>query len=90
MRILSERQRSLSFYQSLPSFTQQWDMIASILEANPQIEQGVWEDLTSDGKGGRKKPTGAEILAPFVSVPAFRVLRQHAVGVACPRLPPSG
>ena len=60
MRILSERQRSLSFYQSLPSFTQQWDTIASILEANPQIEQAVLDDLTSDGKGGRKKPTGAE------------------------------
>jgi hypothetical protein len=55
MRILSERQRPLSFYQSLPSFTQQWDMIASILEANPQIEQAVWDDLTSDKKGGRKK-----------------------------------
>ena len=60
MRILSQRQRSLSFYQSLPSFTQEWDMIASILEANPEIEQRVWEDLTSDGEGGRKKPTGAQ------------------------------
>lgn len=63
MRILSERQRSLSFYQSLPSFTQEWNMIASILEANPDIEQRVWEDLTSDGKGGRKKPTGARGLS---------------------------
>jgi IS5 family transposase len=60
MRILSERQRSLSFYQSLPSFTQEWNMIASILEANPEIERCAWEDLTSDGKGGRKKPTGAK------------------------------
>ena len=56
MRILSQRQRSLSFYPSLPSFTQEWDMIASILEASPEVEQRVWEDLTSDGKGGRKKP----------------------------------
>ena len=55
MRILSQRQRSLSFYQSLPSFTKEWDMIASILEANPEIEQRVWEDLTSDGEGGPKK-----------------------------------
>ena len=69
MRILSQRQRSLSFYQSLPSFTQQWDMIASILEANPQIEQAVWEDLTADGKSGRKKPTGAE------GMPAEQVVR---------------
>jgi len=69
MRILSERQRSLSFYQSLPSFTQQWDTIASILEANPQIEQAVWDDLTSDGKGGRKKPTGAQ------GMPAEQVVR---------------
>jgi IS5 family transposase len=69
MRILSQRQRSLSFYQSLPSFTQEWDMIASILEANPEIEQRVWEDLTSDGKGGRKKPTGAQ------GMPAEQVVR---------------
>lgn len=69
MRILSERQRSLSFYQSLPSFTQEWDMIASILEANPEMEQWVWEDLTKDGNGGRKKPTGARGMS------AERVLR---------------
>jgi IS5 family transposase len=69
MRILSQRQRALSFYQSLPSFTQEWDMIASILEANPEIEQRVWEDLTSDGKGGRKKPTGAQ------GMPAEQVVR---------------
>ena len=69
MRILSERQRSLSFYQSLPSFTQEWDMIASILEVNPEIEQRVWEDLTTDGKGGRKKPTGAQ------GMPAEQVVR---------------
>jgi len=69
MRILSERQRMLSFYQSLPSFTQEWDMIASILEANPEIELRAWEDLTSDGKGGRKKPTGAR------GMPAEQVLR---------------
>ena len=69
MRILSERQRSLPFYQSLPSFTQEWDMIASILEANREIEQWVWEDLTADRKGGRKKPTGAK------GMPAEQVLR---------------
>jgi len=69
MRILSQRQRTLPFYQSLPSFTQEWDMIASILEANREIEQGVWEDLTSDGKGGQKKPTGAQ------GMPAEQVLR---------------
>jgi IS5 family transposase len=69
MRILSERQRSLPFYQSLPSFTQEWDMIASILEANREIEQRVWEDLTANAKGGRKKSTGAE------GMPAEQVLR---------------
>lgn len=69
MRILSERQRSLSFYQSLPSFTQEWDVIAAILEANPEIAQWVWEDLTVDAKGRRKKPTGAE------GMPAEQVLR---------------
>jgi IS5 family transposase len=60
MRIVSERQRSLSFYQTLPSFTQEWDMIASILEANPRIEQQAWENLTANGKGGQKKSTGAQ------------------------------
>jgi hypothetical protein len=69
MHILSERQRSLSFYQSLPSFTQEWDMIASILEANPEIERRVWEDLTADTKSGRKKPTGAK------GMPAEQVVR---------------
>ena len=69
MRILSQRQRSLSFYQSLPSFTKEWDMIASILEANPEIEQRVWEDLTANGNGGRKKPTGAQ------GMPAEQVVR---------------
>ena len=69
MRILSERQQTLSFYQSLPSFTQEWDAIASILEANPSIELQAWEDLTSDGKGGRKKPTGAR------GMPAEQVVR---------------
>jgi IS5 family transposase len=69
MRILSQRQRSLSFYQSLPSFTQEWDMIASILEASPEIERRVWEDLTADKKGGRKKPTGAK------GMPAEQVVR---------------
>jgi len=69
MRILSQRQRSLSFYQSLPSFTQEWDMIASILEANPRIEQLAWEDLTANGKDGRKKPTGAQ------GMPAEQVVR---------------
>jgi len=69
MRIFSERQRSLSFYQSLPSVTQEWDMIASILEASPDIERRVWEDLTTDAKGGRKKPTGAK------GMPAEQVVR---------------
>jgi len=59
MRVLSERQRALSFYQSLPSFTQEWDMIASILEASPEIERRVWEDLTRNPEGGRKRATGA-------------------------------
>lgn len=43
MRIASQRQRTLSFYQSLPSYTQEWDMIARILAANPEIERQAWE-----------------------------------------------
>jgi hypothetical protein len=34
-------------------------MITSILEANPKIEQWVWDDLAADKKSGHKKPTGA-------------------------------
>jgi hypothetical protein len=43
MRIASPRQRTLSFYQSLPSYTQEWHMIARILEANPEIKRQAWE-----------------------------------------------
>ena len=59
MRLVTERQRSLSFYQSLPSFTQEWNAIDSILDANPSIAQQVWDDLKRNEKGGEKKLTGA-------------------------------
>lgn len=60
MRIISDRQRSLAFYQSPPSVTQEWNMIASILEANPAGLDGIWEDLTANGQGRRKKAVGAK------------------------------
>ena len=60
MRIISNRQRSLVFYQSPPSVTQEWNMIASILEANPAVSERVWEDLTARRHGGSKKPAGAK------------------------------
>ena len=59
MRLVSQRQRSLSFYQSLPSFTQQWDILSSILEANSSIYGLVWEDLTQNATGTAKRSTGA-------------------------------
>jgi len=59
MRLVSQRQRSLSFYQSLPSFTQEWEMISLVLEANRSVYQQVWEDLTQKAKRPAKKPTGA-------------------------------
>ena len=59
-RIISDRQRSLAFYQSPPSVTQEWNMIASILEANPAVSERVWEDLTASRHGGPKKSAGAK------------------------------
>jgi len=59
MRILSDRQRSLVFYQSSPSVAQEWEMIASILEADPSIYARVWEDLTGHQCVARTKAAGA-------------------------------
>jgi transposase, IS5 family len=59
MRMVSQRQRSLSFYQSLPSFAREWNTIGAILDSNLSISQRVWEDLRTDGKGRQKKETGA-------------------------------
>ena len=72
----------MSFYQSLPSFTQEWDTIAAILEMNPEIERQVCEDLTSDGKGGRKKPTGARGMSAEQVVRFAVVKRKEHVLIA--------
>jgi IS5 family transposase len=60
VRIISERQRLLQFYQSPPSVTQEWNMIASILEANSSVTERVWEDLRTRPDGGQKRPVGAK------------------------------
>jgi hypothetical protein len=77
MRLVSQRQRSPSFYRSLPSFTQQWETIFSILEANPSIDHRVWDDLMLNAKGVRIKSTGtrgmtAEQAVRF-AIPAFNL-----------------
>jgi len=59
MRRVSQRQRSLSFYQSLPLFTQEWDIISSILEANPSTYRRLWDDLMLNAAGTAKRSTGA-------------------------------
>jgi IS5 family transposase len=60
MRLVSQRQRSLAFYQSPPSYTQEWEMIGSILDANPSINVLAWNDLNKNHDGRAKKTTGAK------------------------------
>ncbi|HOH28362.1 MAG TPA: ISNCY family transposase [Candidatus Hydrogenedentes bacterium] len=60
MRLVSQRQRSLVFYQSLPSYTQEWEKIALILDASPSINALAWSDLHTDRGGQPKKATGAK------------------------------
>jgi IS5 family transposase len=60
MRLVSQRQRSLSFYQSLPSYTQEWEKIGSILDASPLINALAWSDLNKGCGGQPKKATGAK------------------------------
>jgi len=95
MRLVSQRQRSLSFYQSLPSFTQEWETISSVLEANRWVYQQVWEDLTRKAKRGAKKPTGArgmtaEQVVRFAVVKmkeqlSYRDLESHVADSICLR-----
>jgi len=60
MRLISNRQRSLVFYHTPPSLTQEWDMIALILEANPIISERIWADLQQNKTGKTKKSVGAK------------------------------
>lgn len=60
MRLISNRQMSLSFYQNSPSFKQEWDMISSILDAKPKAVELAWRDLACDQQGKLKKQTGAK------------------------------
>lgn len=60
MRLVSQRQRSLAFYQSLPSYTQEWEKIGSILDANLSISVLAWDDLNRGRDGQPKKPSGAK------------------------------
>jgi IS5 family transposase len=48
------------YRQLPPSVTQEWNMISSILEANPTVSERVWEDLTASRHGGPKKSAGAK------------------------------
>lgn len=60
MRLITNRQTSLSFYQSCPSLKQEWEMISSILDAKPQALELAWQDLAFDPQGKPKKQTGAK------------------------------
>ena len=59
MRIVSDRQRTLSFTSVRVSARQRWEVISDVLDANPQIAALVWDDLTTGRDGKRKKKTGA-------------------------------
>lgn len=63
MRLVSQRQRSLAFCQNLPSYTQECEMIGSILEANSPISVLVWNELNRGADGRPKKRTGAKGMA---------------------------
>lgn len=59
MRIISDRQKTLSFTSVRPSAKRQWETISDILDANPEVAELVWRDLTTDKNGKPKKNTGA-------------------------------
>jgi hypothetical protein len=45
MRIISERQRSLVFYQSPPSVTQEWEMLAVSQVTARSVKQSCRHDV---------------------------------------------
>ena len=59
MRIITDKQKTLSFTSVCISARDQWEMISSVLDANPEVAELVWGDLTTDRGGKRKKETGA-------------------------------
>lgn len=59
MRIVSDRQKTLSFTSVRASARQRWEVISDVLDANPEIAALVWDDLTTGKDGKRKKKTGA-------------------------------
>jgi hypothetical protein len=59
MRIVSDRQKTLSFTSVRASARQRWEVISDVLDANPEIATLVWDDLTTGKDGKRKKKTGA-------------------------------
>jgi len=59
MRIAADRQGSLSFYQSSPSYKQEWEMISTILDAKAEVVELVLADLSMGKDGKPKKRTGA-------------------------------
>jgi len=60
MRLITNRQTTLAFYQSSPSLKQEWDMISSVLDAKPQVLELAWRDLACNKHGKPKKQTGAK------------------------------
>lgn len=60
MRLISNPQTSLCFQHTKTSGKEQWNKIAEILEANPDIAAMVWRDLSIKKDGTPKKDTGAK------------------------------
>lgn len=59
MRIISDRQKTLSFTSVRIGAKRQWEMVSEILDANPEVAELVWRDLTTDKDGRCKKDTGS-------------------------------
>jgi IS5 family transposase len=60
MRLISNPQTTFCFQHTSTSGKAQWDKIAQILDANPEISAMVWSDLTAQKDGKPKKNTGAK------------------------------
>ena len=60
MRLIVNPQTTFHFQHTTSSGKEQWNKIAEIMDANPQIPTMVWNDLSTNRDGSPKKNTGAK------------------------------
>ena len=60
MRLIRNPQTAFAFQHTRSSAKEQWQKIDNILNANPQIADLVWHDLSRTKDGTAKKSTGAK------------------------------